>query len=57
MTGDKEMIDAFEKLSEAGNGVLAIPPHNEEEHKKRDQLMQEYLRQRNSNKYVTQQEP
>lgn len=30
MTGGKEMIDAFEKLSEAGNGVLAIPPYNEE---------------------------
>ncbi|WP_167858999.1 hypothetical protein [Paenibacillus cymbidii] len=48
MTNEKEMVDAFEKLSEAGNGVLAIPPQNEAERKERDRLMQEYLLQRKS---------
>lgn len=47
MTNDsKEMIDAFEKLTEAGKGVLAIPPLNENERHERNRLMQEYLRQR-----------
>lgn len=47
MTNDsKEMIDAFEKLAEAGNGVLAIPPQSEHERVERDRLMQDYLRQR-----------
>lgn len=44
MTSDsKEMVAAFEKLSEAGNEVLAIPPQNKEERTERDRLMQEYL--------------
>lgn len=43
-------MEGYEKLSEAGNGVLAIPPHNEEERKERDRLMQEYLRNRHSDK-------
>ena len=42
----KEMIDAFEKLAEAGNGVLAIPPQNENDRNERDRLIQDYLRQR-----------
>lgn len=50
MTNEKEIVDAFEKLSEAGNGILAISPQNEEEHKERDRLMQKYLLQRKSEK-------
>lgn len=50
----KEMVDAFEKLSEAGNGVLAIPPQNKEERKERDRLMQEYLRRLISDKVIAQ---
>ncbi|MDF2650268.1 MAG: hypothetical protein K0Q73_6073 [Paenibacillus sp.] len=46
----KEIVDAFEKLADMGNGVLAIPPHSEEERKERDLLMQEYLRKRTSEK-------
>lgn len=55
MTGDsKEIADAFEKLSEAGNGVLAIPPQNKVELKKRDRIMLEYLRRRSSDKVIAQ---
>ncbi|WP_165979976.1 hypothetical protein [Paenibacillus dendritiformis] len=55
MTSDsKEMMDAFEKLSEAGNGVLAIPPQNKVELKTRDRIMQEYLRRRSSDKVIAQ---
>lgn len=50
MTNEKDMVDAFEKLSEAGHGILAIPPQSEEEHKERDRLMQNYLLQRKSEK-------
>lgn len=50
MTNKKDMVDAFEKLSEAGHGILAIPPQSEEEHKERDRLMQKYLLQRKSEK-------
>ncbi|WP_240416756.1 hypothetical protein [Paenibacillus periandrae] len=46
----EEIVDAYEKLAEAGNGVLAIHPHNEEECKERDRLMQEYLRKRTPDK-------
>lgn len=48
MTNDdsKEMIEAFEELAEAGDGVLAIPPKSEKGRDERDRLMQNYLRQR-----------
>ncbi|MEF2968323.1 hypothetical protein V3851_21040 [Paenibacillus sp. M1] len=46
----KEIMDAFEKMADLGNGVLAIPPHNEKERKERDRLMQEYLRNRTTEK-------
>lgn len=45
----KTIVDAFEKLSEEGNGVLAVPPQNEEERVERDRLMQEYLLQHKPN--------
>jgi hypothetical protein len=48
MNDSKEIVDAFEKLSEAGNGVLATPPQDEKERDERDRLMQNYLRQRKS---------
>jgi len=47
MNDSKEMVDAFEKLTEEGNGVLAIPPQDEKERVERDRLMQDYLRKRN----------
>jgi len=47
------MADAFEKLSEAGSGILAIPPQNEKEHVERDQLMQRYLLQHQAGKAAT----
>lgn len=45
-----QIVDAFEKLSEAGNGVLAVPPKNEDDRIERNRLMQEYLRNRHSKK-------
>lgn len=50
MNDSKKMIDAFEKLAEDGNGVLAVPPQDEHEQNERDRLMQDYLRQRKSAK-------
>ncbi|QNR65193.1 hypothetical protein IAQ67_14850 [Paenibacillus peoriae] len=44
-----DIIHVFEELSEAGNGVLAIPPQNEEEREERDRLMQEYLTKKRIN--------
>ncbi|KJD44004.1 hypothetical protein [Paenibacillus terrae] len=41
-----DIVHVFEELSEAGNGVLAIPPQNAEEREERDRLMQEYLRKK-----------
>jgi len=49
-TSIDEMIDAFEKLAEAGDGVIAVPPQNEEEAKERDRRMQKYLRKLKSEK-------
>jgi hypothetical protein len=50
MASYEEIVDAFEVLSDAGNGVLAIPPQTLEERKDRHRLMQEYLQKRNSDK-------
>ncbi|MEF2246450.1 hypothetical protein [Paenibacillus sp. IITD108] len=51
----KDIVDAFEELSEAGNGVLAIPPQDEKERIERDKLMKKYLLKRDSKKLASQQ--
>lgn len=42
-TKSKGIVDAFEHMSEVGNGALTVPP-NKEEQEERDRLMQDYLK-------------
>lgn len=52
MAGIDDIIDTFEKLAEAGEGVIAVPPKNEDDRKEIDRQMKEYLRkQQNSDKF------
>ncbi|MFB5268868.1 hypothetical protein ACE41H_19075 [Paenibacillus enshidis] len=49
-----KMIDAFDKLAEAGDGVIAIPPRTDNDRKELNRQMQDYLRGSKSDKLASQ---